>query len=376
MSGPGDKRPNRPPPVPAVRKAPLPPAPGQPLWTPPARFVQPKVAGPQGRAVPPPPIPPVFPAPQPRMVQARMRAEPPPTAVRAAAPVPPPPFSPLKALPGSVARTGVQPKPAPAVAKAGFAARVSGPPVVQAMFSFSFKNDMVSSVSVKSSSRSGGNLRTGAGDHTTSYVTFTDAVRNQTIGMSIEDARDNLYSMVEEMSDFPGMQKKSAKYLVDYKDTLLSQIEDAETAKEFSQVGKEIVGFRNKIPLSAFKHYKSTGGHGESGNAALLRECEDRLRKNEALRYTADQIAESFWQLLDYVPGNGEDDEQIINILQQHCGSMKLSYGRVFREFDYAIYQRIANQFNAAFGSRFTGKDKNTRLQKLFSDFDIMWQAL
>lgn len=197
-------------------------------------------------------------------------------------------------------------------------------------------HDKVTSVNYDSS-RVPGNIAGHQGDHTTAFLTFKSMVRNHVMGKTIAEARAALDELLDNVMLLPGaaVKVRNTEYLFAKADGLRNDIAAVRTALDLEQVMETLVELRNELGLTSELHNVSTGGHGEAGNNALLEECDDRLRRgNPRLRYTAADMVNSMWALLDYHPTDGADDDRIVATVAQHAYSMQLAYPHIFATDD------------------------------------------
>jgi hypothetical protein len=182
--------------------------------------------------------------------------------------------------------------------------------------------------------RTPGNIAGHQGDHTTAFISFKSMVRNSVMGLTVAQAKTALVALVDEVMRFPGaaVKVRNTEYLFAKADDLKVRIGAVADKDELAAVMRTVVELRNELALSSRLNSTSTGGHGESGNNALVEECDDRLRRGEALRYTVEQIVESMWELLDYHPKPTEHDDVIVATVAQHLYSMAASYPHVFAD--------------------------------------------
>lgn len=184
------------------------------------------------------------------------------------------------------------------------------------------------------SSRVPGNIAGHQGDHTTAFVTFKSMVRNTVMGLTVAQAKVALRDLVAEVMRFPGaaVKVRNTEYLFQKADWVLAQIGAVADKDDLAAAMRTVVELRNELALSSRLNATSTGGHGEAGNNALVEECDDRFRRGERLRYTADHVVGSMWALLDYHPTVGEKDDVIVATVAQHLYSMPVTYPHLFAE--------------------------------------------
>jgi hypothetical protein len=150
-----------------------------------------------------------------------------------------------------------------------------------------------------------GNIAGHQGDHTTAFVTFKSMVRNNVMGKTLVEAKAAMLGVLDEVMLFPGAAVKvgNTEYLFNKADVINASIRAVTNENELAAVMHAIVEIRNELGLSAEKHARSSGGHGEAGNNALLEECDDRLRNGgPALRYTVPQMVDAMWSTCTRLP--------------------------------------------------------------------------
>ncbi|NYI07865.1 hypothetical protein [Allostreptomyces psammosilenae] len=179
------------------------------------------------------------------------------------------------------------------------------------------------------------NLSGTQGQHLTAYVVFEDSISNRVADRTPAEAARALITLLDEISELPGMAQANAAYLRDAVTASRGRLTAAATAGDTAAIGKEIdtiLSIRNKVPGTAQRG--TGGGHGEAGTSGVLQELEKQLRQgawpaewNETV--VRDQARESMWRLLDYdpaQPADGVPTEEMRRRVLAHYLSLRSAY--------------------------------------------------
>jgi hypothetical protein len=191
----------------------------------------------------------------------------------------------------------------------------------------------VGTVSYSDHARPGGNIAGHAGDHTTAYVSFKAMVRNAIYGKSLPDANAALVELTNQIMSLPGAARmvSGTEYLFDLYDSIQEDLESVDDKPSLERVIENVLSLRNQLGFSAYKHYTSTGGHGEGSSNAVLQECNSRLRAGKPrCRYSADEMVAELWNLFDFTPTPSVSVDEVSAVVAQHIFSMQMTYPDIF----------------------------------------------
>jgi hypothetical protein len=187
------------------------------------------------------------------------------------------------------------------------------------------------------------------GDHTTAHATFSDMVINHVIGKTVAAARDALDNLVTALLSLPGARGGDAPAVKRNEGIVRALIAAAKNVRLLGSAMREIVKLRNIIPGTSVSNPKSTGGHGEAGNAAELHSAEAALRRAGPLRKGVDDdyLAKCASRLFDPGARKNAATDAATKDLTGHVISMRLSYPLVML--------RLGPKFLSAFQTYCTG---------------------
>jgi hypothetical protein len=208
--------------------------------------------------------------------------------------------------------------------------------------------------------RRGTNLSRGRqGSHRTAHRVGFSIVRNNLIGRSLVNGRAALGTVMTRLNTLRSVRNLNGQHRQNLVNTL-ALINGAATLPDMEVASETLIDFINLIP-GASSAIGSLTGHGESPNARLLDDYEDRLRRGVTQRYTRTQVAGSMFGLLDYQPGATVLDATAADVIYRHCVMLRNGWPLSAVDARVEILYYLNNSVRADFLSNFTGiKAANT----------------
>lgn len=213
----------------------------------------------------------------------------------------------------------------------------------------------------------------GQGSHTTAWVTFVDMVRLRVEGKTYAQAGISLEECYDELCEYlPGDDVKSLTYTYAKQEAgtairllKMDKGNDSGTKALLVDAIEKLLSMRNKMPYSSTpagnKSVTNESNHSILFNweRAVRRGTDITTHRNYPFRYQV------FWQMFDYQPTFGADDELIENIVRQHINSMQATYEELFRD-DHFKHEEAAQYLrtNATFWNWFTERIEGARKSK------------
>jgi hypothetical protein len=202
--------------------------------------------------------------------------------------------------------------------------------------------------------RRGTNLSRGRqGSHRTAHRVGFSIVRNNLIGKSLVGGRTALGTVMTRLNTLRSVRNLNGQHRQNLVNTL-ALINGAATLPDMEVASETLIDFINLIP-GASSAIGSLTGHGESPNARLLDDYEDRLRRGDAQRYTRTQVADSMFGLLDYQPGATVLDATAADVIYRHCVMLRNGWPLSAVDARVEILYYLNNSVRADFLSNFTG---------------------
>lgn len=160
-------------------------------------------------------------------------------------------------------------------------------------------------------------------------------MENRLRGLDIEDAAEDLIDYAEGLTEMPGY-AYAPKW---YKDQLTNWIKKAHKVKNPDKETvdvwiKQLLGYRNALPLTVTTYRRSSGGHAEATRLGNLAHY-DKLAENGKLTKPKDCYYDpvaTAWAVCDYHPPTSISDDEIAATLAQFILSMQWGYPSLFAE--------------------------------------------
>jgi hypothetical protein len=177
-------------------------------------------------------------------------------------------------------------------------------------------------------------IKSKQGDHVFPWVAMKHTMENRLRGLSIETQAEDLIDYAESLTELPGYAYAPSWY----KGQLTNWIKAAKATDDPDQGTidiwvKQLLGYRNALPLSVTTYRKSSGGHNEKVLAHLA--YYDKLAEDGKLtdpkKCHYDPVT-TVWSVCDYHPPTSVSDDEIAATLAQFIDSMEWAYPSLFAE--------------------------------------------
>ena len=219
---------------------------------------------------------------------------------------------------------------------------------------FNRTNNRISGVSRRNLRRGGTNLSRGRqGSHRTAHRAIESVIRNNLLGNDIPTARTNLQRVMTRLRTLRAVRNLTGQHQTNL-NLVTNSINSITNVTNLTTSANQFMQFANLLPGAA-SSVGSLTGHGEAGNAAVLDEYEDRLRRVATQRYTRTDVAESAWGLLDYQPPSSENEATVVENLYRHMVWLRNGWPNTTVDCATQIRNRLQNNPRAVFASNLGG---------------------